>query len=132
MPRFKAKWAELAVDVGSISIDIFTELYHEFVLEQVKKVNQSDLVDISLLRALCNWLENSIDKKEVIDEKIDKKLIVLNEYCKLKPGANTEVTKLLLNKLIDDLHNSKQIVKLSSRSKLFYKIKSCLVKSTKK
>lgn len=132
MPRFKAKWAELAVDVGSISIDIFTEVYHEFCLQQIPKVNQTDLVDISLLRALCNWLENSIDKKEVIDEKVDKKQIVLNQYVRLKPGANNEQTKLLLNKLIDDLHNSSQIVKLSSRSKLFYKIKSCLVKSTKK
>jgi hypothetical protein len=132
MPRFKSKWAELAVDVGSISIDIFTELYHEFVLEQVKKVNQTDLVDISLLRALCNWLENSIDKKEVIDEKVDKKKLVLDEYIRLKPGANTEDTKQLLNKLIEDLHNSSAIKKISQRQKLCHKIKSCLVKSTKK
>ena len=65
-------------------------------------------------------------------DEVDKKKLVLDEYIRLKPGANTEDTKQLLNKLIDDLHNSSQIVKLSSRSKLFYKIKSCLVKSTKK
>lgn len=132
MVRFKAKWAEIAVsEIGQLSVDIFTELYHEFVVSHVKKVSE-DAIDISLLRALCNWLENSIDKKEVVDEKLDKKKIVVDEYLRLKPQANSPQFKEIIEKLIEDLHNTKQIVKMSLRNKLFYKIKSFLLTSSKK
>jgi hypothetical protein len=133
MPKFRSRWANLIQDAGSISIDIFVELYHEFVVERVKKVDQSNnnLVDVSLLRALCNWLENALDKKEVVDEKVNKKKIVLDEYIRLKPQCNNEQTKELLDKLIEDLHNSNQIQKVSKNTKLYHKIKS-LVLSTKK
>jgi hypothetical protein len=131
MVKFKAKWADLIQEVGSITLDIFEELFHEYASSKVKKVN-SDIIDISLLRALCNWLENAVDKKEVVDEKIDKKKIVINEYLRLKPQANQEQYKQILDQLIEDLHNTKQIVKLSQRNKLFYKIKSFLVSSNKK
>ncbi len=131
MTKFKSKWANLAVEVGSISLDIFEELYHEFVVSKVKKINQ-DQIDVSLLRALCNWLENAIDKKEIVDEKIDKKKVVLNEYLRLKPQANTEQFKKMLEQIIEDFHNTGQIVKLSKRNKLFHKIKSFLLSSSKK
>ena len=132
MVRFKSKWAEIAVsEIGQLSVDIFTELYHEFVVSHVKKVSP-DTIDVSLLRALCNWLENAIDKKEVVDEKLDKKKIVVDEYLRLKPQANTPQFKEIVEKLIEDLHNTHQIVKMSSRNKLFYKIKSFLLTSSKK
>ncbi len=131
MPKFKSKWADLVVEVGAVSVDIFTELYHEFVVSHVKKVSP-DVIDISLLRAMCNWLENAIDKKEVVDEKLDKKKIVIDEYLRIKPQANTPQFKEIIDKLIEDLHNSHQIVKMSSRNKLFYKIKSFLLASSKK
>jgi hypothetical protein len=131
MPKFKSKWADLVVEVGAVSVDIFTELYHEFVVSHVKKVSP-DVIDISLLRAMCNWLENAIDKKEVVDEKLDKKKIVIDEYLRIKPQANTPQFKEIIDKLIEDLHNSRQIVKMSSRNKLFYKIKSFLLASSKK
>ncbi len=131
MPKFKSKWADLVVEVGAVSIDIFTELYHEFVVSHVKKVSP-DVIDISLLRALCNWLENAIDKKEVVDEKLDKKKIVVDEYIRLKPQANTQQFKDIIEKLIEDLHNTGAIKKMSSRNKLFYKIKSFLLSSSKK
>ncbi len=131
MTKFKAKWANLVQEVGAITLDIFEELFHEYAVSKVKRVNQ-DIIDISLLRALCNWLENAVDKKEVVDEKIDKKKIVINEYLRLKPSANQEQYKQILENLIEDLHNTKQIVKLSTRNKLFYKIKSCIVSTDKK
>lgn len=131
MPKFKAKWADLVVEVGSVSVDIFTELYHEFVVSHVKKVSP-DVVDVSLLRALCNWLENAIDKREVVDEKLDKKKIVVDEYMRLKPSANTPQFKDIIEKLIEDAHNTGQIVKMSRRNKLCYKIKSFLLSNGKK
>lgn len=131
MTKFKSKWADLVVEVGSITLDIFEELYHEFVLSKVKKVN-NDVIDVSLLRALCNWLENAVDKKERVDDKIDKKKIVINEYIRLKPQANTDQYRQILERLVEDLHNTKQIIKLSTKNKLFYKIKSFLLSSGKK
>ena len=132
MVKFKSKWAEIAVqEIGQLSVDVFVELYHEFVVSHVKKVSP-DVIDVSLLRALCNWLENAIDKKEVVDEKLDKKKIVVDEYLRLKPQANNQQFKEIIEKLIEDLHNTGQIVKLSKRNKLFYKIKSFLLSSAKK
>jgi hypothetical protein len=126
MPKFKSKWADLVVEVGAVSIDIFTELYHEFVVSHVKKVSP-DVIDISLLRALCNWLENAIDKKDVVDEKLDKKKIVVDEYIRLKPQANTQQFKDIIEKLIDDLHNTQSIKKISKRRKMYHRVKSCFV-----
>ncbi len=131
MVLFKSKWADLIVEVGSISIDVFEMLYHEFVVSKVKKVN-NDVVDISLLRYLCNILENALSKKQIIDGKINKKDIVINEYLILKPQANNDVTKAILNKIIEDLHNTGQILKLSKNTKLLHKIKSCIFSSNKK
>ncbi len=131
MPKFKSKWADLIVEVGAVSIDIFTELYHDYVVSHVKKVS-ADVIDVSLLRVLCNWLENAVDKKDVVDEKLDKKKIVIDEYIRLKPQANTPQYKEIIEKLIEDLHNTSQIIKLSKRNKLFYKMKSYVLSSSKK
>lgn len=128
---FKIKYLDLIKEVGSISVDIFENMLHEYVVENIKKVSDNN-IDISLLRWLCNVVENSIDKKHVIDEKINKKQIVLNEYVKLKPNANQQQFKDILEKMIEDLHNTKQIKKISQKNKLFHKIKSVVLSSTKK
>ena len=46
-----------------------------FVNENNKKVSP-DKIDPSLLRFLCNLVENSYTKKDVIDNKIDKKKLL--------------------------------------------------------
>jgi len=127
MPKFKSKWADLVVEVGAVSVDIFSELFHEYVVSKHKNVNQQKVIDVSLIRWLCNTLENAVKKKEVVDEKIDKKKLVVDEYVKLKPTANTPQYKQIIEDVIEDLHNSGAIKKLSSQTKLFHRVKSCCV-----
>ena len=126
---FKKKWLSFVKDVGSISVDIFENMLHEYVASEIKQVSQSE-IDPSLLRWLCNVVENSIEKKQVIDEKIDKKRLVLNEYYKLKPNSRQH-EQFLIN-IIEDLHNSNQIKKVSTKTKLYHKIKSMVFSSSKK
>jgi hypothetical protein len=127
MVKFKDKYLDLIKEVGSVSVDIFQNLFHEYITEHIKNISQ-DEIDVSLLRWLCNVLENSIDKKYVVDEKINKKEIVLNEYFKLKPNARSH--EKLLDKIIEDLHNTGQIKRIKTRTKLYHKIKSALCTST--
>lgn len=129
MVKFKVKWLDLVEDLGSISTDIFQNLFHEFVTEHIKQLSQ-DEIDVSLLRWLCNVLENSINKKHIVDEKINKKQLVLDEYFKLKPNARSH--EKVLDKIIEDLHNTKQIKKVKERTKLYYKIKSMVFTSKQK
>ena len=129
MPRFKSKWSNLIQEVGSVSIDIFEQLFHEYVVSRIKQTNNNEAVDVSLIRLLCNWLENSINKKDIVDGKLDKKTIVINEYIKLKPIANTSEYKVMVEKIIEDLHNTHQIKKVSSYFKTFYRLKSCISKN---
>jgi hypothetical protein len=129
MPRFKSKWSNLIQEVGSVSIDIFEQLFHEYVVSRIKQTNNNEAVDVSLIRLLCNWLENSTNKKDIVDSKINKKQLVINEYIKLKPVANTPEYKIMVEKIIDDLHNTNQIKKVSSYFKTFYRLKSCISKN---
>jgi hypothetical protein len=74
MVKFKASKSKLVKEVGSITVDIIADLFHEFVKEEIKEVKQDKTIDVSLLRLLSNKLENSLVKNgDVIDEKIDKK-----------------------------------------------------------
>jgi hypothetical protein len=70
---------------------------------------------------MCNVVENSYTKKDVIDNKVDKKKVVIDVYIILKPQANAKEDKVLLEKLIEDFHSSHQILKLS-RFKYYYKL----------
>ena len=80
-----------------------------------------DKIDLSLLRFLCNVVENSYNKKDVVDSKVNKKQIVIDVYIILKPQCNNQDDKNILDKLIEDLHTSKQILKVS-RLRYYYKL----------
>ena len=84
-----------------------------------KKIS-SDKIDPSLLRFICNVIENSYTKKDVIDNKIDKKKVVIDVYIILKPSANNTDDRIMLDKLIEDFHTSGQILKVS-RLRYYYK-----------
>ena len=65
-------------------------------------------------------IENSYTKKDVIDNKIDKKKVVIDVYIILKPAANNTDDRRMLDKMIEDLHSSGGILKVS-RLKYYYK-----------
>ena len=66
-------------------------------------------------------IENSYTKKDVIDNKIDKKKVVVDVYISLKPAANNVEDRVMLDKLIEDFHTSGQILKVS-RLRYYYKV----------
>ena len=119
--KFRADKANLIKLSGDCSLDKFISDFHSFVCEHVKNLNQ-DNIDPSLVRTLCNWIENAFQKNCVADEKVDKKKIVIDEYLKLKPHANNPETVCIIEKLIEDFHNAGQIVKVPV---LKYIYKSC-------
>ena len=129
MVKFKASKSKLVKEVGSITVDIIADLFHEFVKEEIKEIKQDKTIDVSLLRLLSNKLENSLVKNgDVIDEKIDKKKLVLDEYIKLKPQANNPNDVITLETLLEDLHNTKQIKKVSKKRKFIKWIKELFKK----
>ena len=120
MVKFSKFQASLVKLNGSSSVEVLIGEIVSFVKENIKKVS-SDKIDPSLLRFICNVVENSYTKKDVIDNKVDKKKVVIDVYIILKPQANTKEDKVLLEKLIEDFHSSHQILKVS-RFKYYYKL----------
>ena len=119
MVKFSKFQASLVKLSGSSSIDVLIGEIVEFVKENIKKLS-SDKIDPSLLRFICNVIENSYTKKDVIDNKIDKKKVVIDVYIILKPAANNAEDRRMLDKMIEDLHSSGGILKVS-RLKYYYK-----------
>ena len=119
MVKFSKFQASLVKLSGSSSIDVLIGEIVEFVKENIKKLS-SDKIDPSLLRFICNVIENSYTKKDVIDNKIDKKKVVIDVYIILKPAANNTDDRIILDKMIEDLHSSGGILKVS-RLKYYYK-----------
>ena len=119
MVKFSKFQASLVKLSGSSSIDVLIGEIVGFVKENIKKLS-SDKIDPSLLRFICNVIENSYTKKDVIDHKIDKKKVVIDVYIILKPSANNTDDRIMLDKMIEDLHSSGGILKVS-RLKYYYK-----------
>ena len=120
MVKFSKFQASLVKLNGSSSVEGLIGEIVNFVNENIIKVSL-DKTDPSLLRFLCNVIENSYNKKDIIDNKIDKKKVVLDVYMILKPHANNVDDRLILDKMVEDFHSSKQILKVS-RLRYYYKI----------
>ena len=120
MVKFSKFQASLVKQSGSSSIDTLIGEIVDFVKENIKKLSP-DKIDPSLLRFICNVIENLYTKKDVIDNKIDKKKVVIDVYIILKPAANNVEDRKMLDKLIEDFHTSGQILKVS-RLRYYYKV----------
>ena len=120
MVKFSKFQASLVKLNGSSSVELLIGEIVNFVKENIKKVSP-DKIDPSLLRFICNLIENSYNKKDILDNKIDKKKIVIDVYITLKPQANNAEDKLLLEKMVEDLHSTKQILKVSM-FRYYYKL----------
>jgi hypothetical protein len=120
MVKFSKFQASLVKLNGSSSIELLISEIVNFVKENIKKVSP-DKIDPSLLRFICNLIENSYTKKDILDNKIDKKKIVIDVYIILKPQANNAEDKVLLEKMVEDFHSTKQILKVS-RFRYYYKL----------
>ena len=120
MVKFSKFQASLVKLNGSSSIDVLIGEIVSFVKENIKKVSP-DKIDPSLLRFICNVVENSYTKKDVIDNKVNKKKVVVDVYNILKPSANNEEDRVLLEKMVEDFHSSNQILKVS-RFRYYYKL----------
>jgi hypothetical protein len=120
MVKFSKFQASLVKLSGTASVDVLINEIINYVNENVKKISP-DKIDLSLLRFLCNVVENSYNKKDVVDGKVNKKKVVIDVYIVLKPQCNNQEDKNILDKLIEDLHTSKQILKVS-RIRYYYKL----------
>ena len=120
MVKFSKFQASLVKLNGSSSVELLIGEIVNFVKENIKKVSP-DKIDPSLLRFICNLIENSYNKKDILDNKIDKKKIVIDVYIILKPQANNAEDKVLLEKMVEDFHSTKQILKVS-RFRYYYKL----------
>ena len=119
MVKFNKFQTSLVKLSGSSSVDVIINEIIGFVNEKFKKISP-EKIDPSLLRFLCNIIENAYTKKDIVDNKIDKKKIVIDVYIILKPQANNTEDKIILDKLIEDLHSSGQVLKVS-RLRYYYK-----------
>ena len=89
MVKFSKFQVSLVKLNGSSAVDVLIGEIVKYVNENIKKVSP-DKIDPSLLRFLCNIVENSYSKKDIIDNKIDKKKVVIDVYIILKPAAKMQ------------------------------------------
>jgi hypothetical protein len=120
MVKFDKFQSSLVKLSGSSSVDALINEIVEYIKQSIKNISP-DKIDPSLLRFICNIVENSYSKKSVADNKIDKKKIVIDVYIILKPSANSPDDRIMLDRLIEDFHSSGQILKVS-RLKYYYKL----------
>ena len=120
MVKFSKFQVSLVKLNGSSAVDVLIGEIVKYVNENIKKVSP-DKIDPSLLRFLCNIVENSYSKKDIIDNKIDKKKVVIDVYIILKLAANNAKDRIMLDKLIEDFHSSGQVLKVS-RLRYYYKL----------
>jgi len=112
--RFKVNRVALVKEIGGLGVDAFLTEFSRFCSDNLATQNASKF-DVSLLRALCNILENSYEAKHPAESKLDKKSVVINEYVRIKGklGLTYDVAdRDVLSALIEDLHNSKSIRKV--------------------
>ncbi len=122
MVKFKKFQASLVKLNGSVSIDALASEIIQFVEQHVKLMNH-DKIDPSLLRYLCNIVENSYNKSNSVDDKIDKKKLVVDIYLKLKPHSDNNEDKQVIEKLIEDFHTNGDIKKISTLSYIYKYLK---------
>ena len=120
MVKFDKFQSSLVKLSGSSSVDALINEIVNYINQSIKKIS-ANKIDPSLLRFICNIVENSYSKKCVVDNKIDKKKIVIDVYIILKPQANSPDDRIMLDRLIEDFHSSGQILKVS-RLKYYYKL----------
>ena len=120
MVKFDKFQSSLVKLSGSSSVDALINEIVEYIKKSIKKISPDNL-DPSLLRFICNIVENSYSKKNISDHKIDIKKIVVDVYIILKPSANSAEDRAMLDRLIEDFHTSGQILKVS-RLKYYYKL----------
>ena len=120
MVKFDKFQSSLVKLSGSSSVDALINEIVEYIKQSIKKISP-DKIDPSLLRFICNIVENSYSKKSISDSKIDKKKIVVDVYVILKPSANSPDDRIMLDRLIEDFHSSGQILKVS-RFQYYYKL----------
>ena len=120
MVKFDKFQSSLVKLFGSSSVDALINEIVEYIKKSIKKISPDNL-DPSLLRFICNIVENSYSKKDISDHKIDKKKIVIDVCIILKPSANSTEDRAMLDRLIEDFHSSGQILKVP-RLKYYYKL----------
>ena len=120
MVKFNKFQSSLVKLSGSSSVDALINEIVSYVKESIKSISP-DRIDPSLLRFICNIVENSYSKKSITDNKINKKKIVVDVYIILKPSANSADDRAMLDRMIEDFHSSGQILKVS-RLKYYYKL----------
>lgn len=127
--RFKVNRVQLVKELGSFGVDTFLAEFDRYCLEHLASANTTKF-DVSLLRALCNVLENAFEPKHVAEQKLDKKTAVIDEYVKLKGKIGILYTaddRDTLGLLIEDLHNSGAIRKVPLLKLWGRRLKSFLV-----
>ena len=120
MVKFNKFQTSLEKLSDSSSVDALINEIVNYINQSIKKISP-DKIDPSLLRFICNIVENSYSKKSISDHKIDKKKYVVDVYVILKPSANSAEDRAMLDRLIEDFHSSGQILKVS-RLKYYYKL----------
>ena len=94
MVKFNKFQSSLVKLSGTSSIDVLVTEIVAYIRTTIKNISL-DKIDPSLLRFICNIVENSYSKKNSVDNKIDKKKIVIDVYCTLKPSANNSDVKVI-------------------------------------
>ena len=80
---------------------------------------EKNILNPDIILYICNILENSYNKKNVADKKINKKQVVIDIIKNLIPNVSPDVL-LQIDTLIEHLHSSGSIIKISTIMKMFH------------
>lgn len=129
--KFKLNRIKACVEkVGQNLIDAFIQDFQNYCDEELKIKNTSKF-DLALLEQLCNIIENAYVKKDAVDEKLDKKNVVIDEYIRLKSTLNLQFNaedKKQLGEMIEHLHSQGYIKVIPMLKYIAYKFKTVILK----
>jgi hypothetical protein len=120
-PKNKAKILKTASDIQIYLNDTYSDIPDKSSLKYV----------VSFILFVCCLVEEAYSKKKIENKKVNKKDEVFNHMSKFLNVSLNDQDKTIIGEIIEDLHSSQRIKKVSLLQKFTFFIASKFLKKTK-
>jgi hypothetical protein len=120
-PKNKAKILKTASDIQIYLNDTYSDIPDKSSLKYV----------VSFILFVCCLVEEAYSKKKIENKKVNKKDEVFNHMSKFLNVTLNDQDKKIIGEIIEDLHSSQRIKKVSLLQKFTFFIASKFLKKTK-
>jgi hypothetical protein len=120
-PKNKAKILKTANDIQIYLNDTYSDIPDKSSLKYV----------VSFILFVCCLVEEAYSKNKIENKKVNKKDEVFNHISKFLNVSLNDQDKTIIGEIIEDLHSSQRIKKVSLLQKFTFFIASKFLKKTK-